>query len=56
MSVSLPTFERLKTRGLAAYKADNCAEAIPFLMQAADAPCTTVTAWYGNKWATEANS
>ncbi|MEK6642558.1 MAG: ATP-binding protein [Planctomycetota bacterium] len=37
MSVSLPTFERLKERGLAAYKAGNYAEAKPFLMQAADA-------------------
>ncbi|HKQ47893.1 MAG TPA: ATP-binding protein [Phycisphaerae bacterium] len=37
MSVSYPTFERLKERGLAAYQAGNFAEAKPFLMQAADA-------------------
>jgi len=37
MSVSYPTFERLKERGLAAYKGGNYAEAKPFLMQAADA-------------------
>ena len=37
MSVSYPTFERLKDRGLASYKAGNFAEAKPFLMQAADA-------------------
>ncbi|GJQ26403.1 MAG: hypothetical protein HBSAPP02_14350 [Phycisphaerae bacterium] len=37
MTISYDTFERLKTRGLAAYKAGNDAEAKPFLMQAADA-------------------
>lgn len=37
MTISYDTFERLKTRGLAAYKAGNYAEAKPFLMQAADA-------------------
>jgi len=37
MSVSYNTYERLKERGLAAYKAGNYAEAKPFLMQAADA-------------------
>ena len=36
MSISYSTFERLKERGLAAYKAGNFAEAKPFLMQAAD--------------------
>lgn len=37
MSVSYDTFERLKDRGLAAYKAGDYAAAKPFLMQAADA-------------------
>jgi transitional endoplasmic reticulum ATPase len=37
MSVSYDTFERLKERGLAAYKSGNFPEAKPFLMQAADA-------------------
>ncbi len=37
MSVSYDTFERLKERGLAAYKAGDYAAAKPFLMQAADA-------------------
>jgi len=37
MSVSYNTFDRVKERGLAAYKAGNFAEAKPFLMQAADA-------------------
>ncbi|MFQ5424846.1 MAG: ATP-binding protein [Phycisphaerae bacterium] len=37
MSISLNTFERLKDRGLAAYKAGDYAAAKPFLMQAADA-------------------
>jgi transitional endoplasmic reticulum ATPase len=37
MSVSYTTFERLKERGLAAYRAGSYAEARPFLMQAADA-------------------
>jgi transitional endoplasmic reticulum ATPase len=37
MTISYDTFERLKTRGLAAYKAGRFAEAKPFLMQAADA-------------------
>ncbi len=37
MSVSYDTFERLKDRGLAAYKAGDYAVAKPFLIQAADA-------------------
>jgi SpoVK/Ycf46/Vps4 family AAA+-type ATPase len=37
MAVSYDTFERLKERGLAAYKAGDYAAAKPFLMQAADA-------------------
>lgn len=37
MSVSYDTFDRLKDRGLAAYKAGDFAAAKPFLMQAADA-------------------
>jgi transitional endoplasmic reticulum ATPase len=37
MTVSYDTFDRLKDRGLAAYKAGRFPEAKPFLMQAADA-------------------
>ena len=37
MSVSIATFERLKDKGLAAYKSGDYAAAKPYLMQAADA-------------------
>ncbi len=36
MSISYDTFERLKDRGLAAYKAGDFVADKPFLMQAAD--------------------
>lgn len=55
MSDSYPTFDRLKVRGLAVYKAGNYAEGKLFLMQAAVALCATIAARHGKDGATETN-